>query len=75
MESNDRTKMIQWGFDGFAVGYVHPLLSFLPETAKFPLKCINFKQLHLKEIAEILGEVGFLFGTGVLVGVGESDIL
>lgn len=34
MESNDRKKMIQQGFDTVAVGYDHPSLSFFPETAK-----------------------------------------
>ena len=34
MESNDRKKMIQQGFDTVAAGYDHPSLSFFPETAK-----------------------------------------
>ncbi|MCK4705232.1 MAG: methyltransferase domain-containing protein [Gammaproteobacteria bacterium] len=34
MESNERKKMIQQGFDTVAAGYDHPSLSFFPETAK-----------------------------------------
>ena len=34
MQSNDRKKMIQQGFDTVAAGYDHPSLSFFPETAK-----------------------------------------
>ena len=36
MQSNDRKKMIQQGFDTVAEGYDHPSLSFFPETAKTP---------------------------------------
>ena len=34
MESNERKKMIQQGFDTVAAGYDHPSLFFFPETAK-----------------------------------------
>ena len=34
MQTNDRKKMIQQGFDTVAAGYDHPSLSFFPETAK-----------------------------------------
>ena len=34
MESTERKKMIQKGFDTVAAGYDHPALSFFPETAK-----------------------------------------
>ena len=41
MQSNERKKMIQQGFDTVAAGYDHPSLSFFPDTAKRLVEHLN----------------------------------
>jgi len=43
MQSNDRKKMIQQGFDTVAAGYDHPSLSFFPETARRLVEHLQLK--------------------------------
>ncbi len=46
MQSNERKKMIQQGFDTVAGGYDHPSLSFFPETAR---RLVEHLQLNLTD--------------------------
>lgn len=46
MDTSDRKKMIQQGFDTVAAGYDHPSLPFFPETAK---RLVNYLQLNPAE--------------------------